>query len=78
VLDAVELIMANRHLNRENVHEQLNGKPLNLSFASESWLRVIGDRHRPGQLLRRHVEVCVFSHLADASANYLAPPSRPT
>jgi hypothetical protein len=28
VLDAIEFIMANRHLNREHVPDQLNGKPL--------------------------------------------------
>jgi hypothetical protein len=26
---------------------------------------VIRDRRRPGKFVRRHFEVCVFSHLAD-------------
>lgn len=65
VLDAVEFIAANRHLNREHVPDQVKGEPLNLSFAGENWLKVVRDRHRPGQLVRRHLEVCVFSHLAD-------------
>ncbi len=60
VLDAVEFIVAHRHLNRDHVPDQVNRKPLNLSFASENWLKMVRDRHRPGQLVRRHLEVCVF------------------
>ncbi len=33
-------------------------------FASEQWRKVLRDKRRPGMLSRRHLEVCVFSHLA--------------
>jgi hypothetical protein len=65
VLDAVEFIVAHRQLNRDQMPDQVNGEPLNLSFASEKWLKMVQDRHRPGQLVRRHLEVCVFCYLAD-------------
>jgi hypothetical protein len=43
----------------------VDGVAVDTSFALEAWQRVIRDRRRPGKLVRRHFEVCVFSHLAD-------------
>ena len=34
------------------------------AFAGPLWRRTLRDRRRPGMLARRHLEVCVFSHLA--------------
>jgi hypothetical protein len=38
---------------------------LDTSFAPEAWQTVIRDKRRPGKLVRRHLEICVFSCLAD-------------
>ena len=40
-------------------------RALDTSFAPLDWQKVIRDRRRPGKLVRRHVEICVFSCLAD-------------
>lgn len=34
------------------------------AFASAAWRKILRDKDRPGMLVRRHLEVCVFSHLA--------------
>lgn len=34
------------------------------AFASAAWRKILRDKDRPGMLLRRHLEVCVFSCLA--------------
>jgi hypothetical protein len=34
------------------------------AFASAAWRKILRDRNRPGMLVRRHLEVCVFSYLA--------------
>ncbi|WP_433501761.1 transposase (plasmid) [Sphaerimonospora sp. CA-214678] len=33
------------------------------AFASTLWRKILRDRNRPGMLVRRHLEVCVFSYL---------------
>jgi hypothetical protein len=38
---------------------------VDVSFAPEAWQKVIADKRRPGKLVRRHFEICVFSCLAD-------------
>lgn len=40
-------------------------KHVDVSFAPEAWQKVITDKRRPGKLVRRHFEICVFSCLAD-------------
>ncbi|TDC90959.1 DUF4158 domain-containing protein [Nonomuraea deserti] len=40
-------------------------KKVDVSFAPEAWQKVVTDRRRPGKLVRRHFEICVFSWLAD-------------
>lgn len=35
------------------------------SFASENWNRSIRDRSRPGMFVRRHLEACVLTYLAE-------------
>jgi TnpA family transposase len=38
--------------------------PLTLSFAQKAWHRLVKPEERNGQISRRDLEVCVFSHLA--------------
>jgi hypothetical protein len=65
VLDAVAFLKANRHRIGELVADHYaDGTPLDLSFTSEPWQQVLRSRRKPGRLYRRHLEVCVFSHLA--------------
>ncbi|MGH3591892.1 MAG: Tn3 family transposase, partial [Pseudonocardiaceae bacterium] len=64
VLDAVGFLRANRHRVGEYIPGHYEGTPLDLSFAGGMWQVTLRDRHRPGRLRRRHVEVCVFAHLA--------------
>ena len=73
VLDAVEFIRANRDRRGEWIEESTthlrDGKPVTIaididSFASEQWKKTLRDKRRPGLLARRHLEVCVLSHLA--------------
>jgi hypothetical protein len=75
VLDALEFVKANRDLDRraewieESVTVKRDGKDVVLTvdvdaFAGLLWRRRLRDRRRPGRLARRHLEVCVFSHLA--------------
>ncbi len=73
VLDAVEFIRANRDRRGEWIEESTvhirDGEPVTVavdvdSFASEQWRKTLRDKRRPGLLARRHLEVCVLSHLA--------------
>ena len=73
VLDAVEFVRANRDrrgdwIEESTVHDR-DGRKVTVAididaFASALWRRTLRDRRRPGLLARRHLEVCVFSHLA--------------
>ena len=46
-----------------------NGKPrtrvFDTSFASENWNKAIRDRKHPGMFVRRHLEACVLTYLAE-------------
>jgi len=73
VLDALEFVRAVRHRRGEwietTVSVKRDGKKAEVSvdidtFASEMWKKTLRDKRRPGMLARRHLEVCVFSHLA--------------
>ena len=74
VLEAVEFIRAIRHRRSEWIPEQAattdsDGQEVTVSvevdaFAGDLWRAVLRDRKHPGMLARRHLEVCVFSHLA--------------
>ncbi len=73
VLDALEFVRANRDRRGDwieecTVHER-DGKKVTVAvdidaFAGPLWRRTLRDKRRPGMLARRHLEVCVFSHLA--------------
>jgi hypothetical protein len=73
VLDALEFIRANRDrrgdwIEESTVHTR-DGKKVTVAvdidaFAGPMWKRTLRDKRRPGMLARRHLEVCVFSHLA--------------
>ncbi|GAA1994142.1 hypothetical protein GCM10009838_67990 [Catenulispora subtropica] len=75
VLDALEFVRAVRDAGRiaeridETVLVERDGEEVVLTldidaFAGPLWKRTLRDRRRPGMLARRHLEVCVFSHLA--------------
>ncbi|MFD8534154.1 Tn3 family transposase [Streptosporangium canum] len=78
VLDAVEYLQAQRNARAAFVPERItverdgpDGTPETMAlsadvaaFASAMWRRVLKDPARPGMLVRRHLEVCVFSYLA--------------
>lgn len=73
VLDAVEFIRANRNRRGDWIEEKAtharDGRQVTVAvdvdaFASVGWRRTLRDRNRPGMLSRRHLEACVFSHLA--------------
>jgi hypothetical protein len=38
---------------------------LDVSFASEDWRWAIRDRRHPGMFVRRHLEACVLTYLAE-------------
>ncbi|MDF3310582.1 DUF4158 domain-containing protein [Rhodococcus sp. T2V] len=73
VVDAVEFIRANRHRRGDWIEERTthgrDGQRHTVTvdvdaFASVMWRKVLREKNRPGMLSRRHLEVCVFSHLA--------------
>jgi hypothetical protein len=78
VLGAVEYLQAQCGARSAFVPEQITVKqtgsddvptPVTLSvnvdaFASAMWRKILKDPDRPGMLVRRHLEVCVFSYLA--------------
>jgi len=75
VLDALEFVKTLREMDRraewieESVLVEWDGEEVVLSvdvdaFAGPLWKRTLRDKRRPGLLNRRHLEVCVFSHLA--------------
>ncbi|MGH3605662.1 MAG: hypothetical protein ACRDQI_16795 [Pseudonocardiaceae bacterium] len=75
LLDALDFVLANQTRTAEYIPEsypvtdaqtgQQETRVLDASFAPEAWQTVIRDRRRPGRLVRRHLEICVFSCLAD-------------
>jgi hypothetical protein len=75
LLDALDFVLANQTRTAEYLSDsytvtdaqtgQQVARVLDTSFAPEAWQTVIRDRRRPGRLVRRHLEICVFSCLAD-------------
>ena len=73
VLDALEFVRAVRGRRGDWIEETVilgRGKEKAevsidiTTFASDLWRKTLRDKRRPGMLARRHLEVCVFSHLA--------------
>jgi TnpA family transposase len=78
VLDAVAFIRAHRNTRASHISDTVtieqigtDGEPEKLTltidveaFASVMWCTILRDKTRPGLLVRRHLEVCVFSYLA--------------
>jgi TnpA family transposase len=78
VLDAVEYLQAQRNARAAFVPDRIcveregpDGALATVelaadvdAFASSAWRKILKDPHRPGLLVRRHLEVCVFSYLA--------------
>ena len=65
IIDAVEVLRANRHRIGEYLPEYHQGQLTGTSFAGEAWQATLRDRRHPTRLRRRQFEVCVFAHLAD-------------
>jgi TnpA family transposase len=65
VLDA--LAHAKRHRTSRDYIPVLDeaGRPVDTSFATQNWQKIIRDRSRPGSFVRRHFEAMVFCNLAD-------------
>jgi hypothetical protein len=66
VLDALDHAVAHAHLTRDFIPGHVDGVPVDLSFASEQWQRLVRGRDDQGRLARRHFEACVFTYLAEA------------
>jgi hypothetical protein len=72
VLDAVEFLRAIRGRTGEYVPEKVTiGRgadavtvAIDIDFVTEAWRKILVVKDRPGKLVRRHLEVCVFSYLA--------------
>lgn len=78
VLDAVEYLQAQRNARATVVPDRISvqragphGTAVAVelvvdvdAFASAMWRKILKDPGRPGLLVRRHLEVCVFSYLA--------------
>jgi TnpA family transposase len=64
VLDALEHAVAHRQMTRDVIPDHHGGRPVDLSFASEQWQRLVRPHAHPGRLHRRHFEACVFTYLA--------------
>ncbi|MEV4250695.1 hypothetical protein AB0J63_45785 [Streptosporangium canum] len=78
VLDAVEYLQAQRNARAAFVPDRITveregpdgaAETVTLSvevdaFASAMWRKILKDPARPGMLVRRHLEMCVFSYLA--------------
>lgn len=61
LIDALQLVQDNENLHREWIDEHVD-----LSFASDRWIKVV--RRAPSEgppTNRRFMEICVFSHLAN-------------
>ena len=58
VLAAVEHALAYSQLTRDYIPDHAEGAPVDVSFASEQWQRLLRDRGHPGRLDRRHFEAC--------------------
>jgi hypothetical protein len=65
VLEALEHALAHQQLTRDRIPDHRHGDPLDLSFASEQWQRLVRPHKHPGRLDRRHFEACVFTYVAE-------------
>ena len=60
VLDALSVVLQNENRRAE----WISAENVDLSFASERWLKLIRKPEDASMLNRRQFEVCVFSYLA--------------
>jgi hypothetical protein len=74
VLEALDFVREHATLTRDHISDHVRsagagGQPvtrvLDMSFASEDWRRAIRDRKHPGTFVRRHLEACVLTYLAE-------------
>ena len=59
IMDAVEVLRANRHRIGEHLPGYRQGQLIDTSFAGEAWQATLRDRRHPTRLRRRQFEVCV-------------------
>jgi hypothetical protein len=78
VVDAVMYLRELRNAKASHVPERMEAGRMNANgeaeivtvaidvdaFASAAWRKILRDKDHPGMLVRRHLEVCVFSYLA--------------
>jgi hypothetical protein len=64
VAAAAAFLRVHRGRTGEHLPTRVGETEVDLSFASEKWRRIIFDARRPGRMVRRHFEACVFSYLA--------------
>ena len=74
VLEALDFVREHATLTRDHISDQVRAaegrgqaatRVLDMSFASEDWRRAIRDRKHPGTFVRRHLEACVLTYLAE-------------
>lgn len=64
VVAAVAFLRAHRGRTGEHLPTRVGDSEVDLPFASEKWRRIIFDARRPGRMVRRHFEACVFSFVS--------------
>lgn len=62
---ALEHALAYQHLTRDLIPDHNGGGPLDLSFASDQWQRLVRPHRHPARLDRRHFDACVFTYVAE-------------
>ena len=70
VLEPLDFVREHATLTRDHIRAAGAGaqpvaRMLDMSFASEDWRRAIRDRKHPGTFVRRHLEACVPTYLAE-------------
>lgn len=74
VLDALDWALQHWTLTRDHIPDHYVTRDeqgdevrvtIDTSFASGNWQKVIRDKARPGKLVRRHFEACVFTYLVE-------------
>jgi hypothetical protein len=75
VLRLLDYVREHAGMTRDHIPDQVTvvdeqtgekrARTLDTSFASENWNRAIRDRGHPGTFVRRHLEACVLTYLAE-------------
>lgn len=65
VLDALDHAVAHWGQRAGYIGGHDDAQELDLSFASQNWIKAVTDRNHPGMLVKRHFEAMVFTYLAE-------------